>query len=241
MVEACEVDPPQAGAESSCGVTAEVLPNMADSTLQPGSEAPDEELARQCQAGSLAAFEALVLRHQHAVYRFLLGSTGQEADAWDLTQAAWVAAHQAIQRYRPAQPFLPWLFTIARRKFLDHCRSARRRTGMESVSEVGTLEDPSLELASREDRDQLWARVRRLVSTDQFTALWLHYGQDLSVQDIARVLGRTQTSVKVILFRARRILMRHFQADLAMNHEESTAASVWRVSRSAQPLTGKNP
>jgi RNA polymerase sigma-70 factor (ECF subfamily) len=210
---------------------------MANATVPSGHEPSDEELARHSQAGSRAAFETLVTRHQHAVYRYLLGSTGQEADAWDLSQAVWIAAYQAMHRYRPAQPFLPWLFTIARRKFLDHCRVARRRVSLEVTSDTETDADPASKLAMQEDRSQLWQCVRDLVSPDQFTALWLHYAEDLPLQDIARVLGRTQTSVKVILFRARRVLLRHWRAVPAVGRARPPSDPAWSGSGSPQPLT----
>ena len=88
----------------------------------PASQASDEELARQSQAGSLSAFDTLVERHHAAVYRLLLSCTRNEADACDLTQTAFLAAYRAIASFRPSLRFAPWLFSIARRKFLDHHR-----------------------------------------------------------------------------------------------------------------------
>ena len=47
---------------------------------------------------------------------------------------------------------------------------------------------------------------RALLPEGQFQALWLRYAEDMRVAQIARVLGKTQTHVKVLLFRARRKL-----------------------------------
>jgi RNA polymerase sigma-70 factor (ECF subfamily) len=67
---------------------------------------------------------------------------------------------------------------------------------------------PAELLARRESEANLWHRARSVLSDAHFQSLWLKYAEDLSVADIARVLGRTQTHVKVMLFRARRALAR---------------------------------
>ena len=64
-------------------------------------------------------------------------------------------------------------------------------------------EDPSELMARREEARNLWQRARQLLPDGQFQALWLRYIEDMDIEQIARVLGKTQTHVKVLLFRAR--------------------------------------
>src|SRR5580692_2625739 len=84
----------------------------------------DEELARQSQAGSLVAFEELVRRYERRIYGFIFQSCRRHADARELTQDAFVRAYQAIAQFDSRRAFAPWLFTIARRKCIDHFRLA---------------------------------------------------------------------------------------------------------------------
>ena len=201
----------------------------------------DEELARECQAGTSSAFEALVARHQTALYRFLLGCTRNDADARDLTQATFVAAFRAIHSYRSSSPFSPWLFTIARRKFLDLHRRLRPALPLEHVEEPATSHDPADHAADRDDQRHLWDRVRSLVSTDQFAALWLHYHDGMQLKGIARVLGRNQTSVKVLLFRARQILARNLHSPRATHPVALKAGQSWPIAADPQPHLPKAP
>ena len=72
--------------------------------------------------------------------------------------------------------------------------------------------DPSELLARREEGQSLWGLARRRLPEAQFQALWLRYAEDLSVAGVAQVLHKTQTHVKVLLFRARRVLARELKA-----------------------------
>ena len=162
----------------------------------------DEDLARQSQAGDLAPFEELVRRYENRIYSFVFHSCGNDADAREVTQGAFVRAFRAIGQYDPRRPFAAWLFTIARRKGID-CLRARIPDGGQAAPEEFDADDPAELLARREEAEALWRRARALLSECQFQALWLRYAEDMSIADVARILGKTQTHVKVLLFRAR--------------------------------------
>jgi RNA polymerase sigma-70 factor (ECF subfamily) len=165
----------------------------------------DEDLARQSQAGDLVAFEELVRRYENRVYSFIFQSCGHDADAREATQDTFVRAFEAIARFDPRRPFAAWLFTIARRKGID-CFRARIPSGAQSAPEQFDPDDPAELLARREEAQSLWRRARALLSNNQFHALWFRYAEDMDIARIARVLGKTQTHVKVLLFRARHTL-----------------------------------
>jgi RNA polymerase sigma-70 factor (ECF subfamily) len=171
---------------------------------------PEVELVRQSQAGSLAAFEQLVYRYEHRIYGFVFQSCHNHADARELTQETFVRAFQALAQFDPRHAFASWLFTIARRKCIDHYRAAPPPTE-ETASEPEDHDDPAELLARREDREELWHTARRRLTSTQFQALWLRYVEDLDVARIAQVLRKTCTHVKVLLFRARQSLADELQ------------------------------
>ncbi len=167
----------------------------------------DEELARESQAGGLDAFEELVRRYEHRVYGFALRCNGSGSDASEITQETFVKAYQALADFDPRRQFAAWLFTIARRKLIDRHRTAGPARA--EMPELVEPDNPAEQLARREDQDQIWQLARRSLPPDQFQALWLRYVEDLNIRELAGVLQKTPTHVKVLLFRARRILMRH--------------------------------
>jgi RNA polymerase sigma-70 factor (ECF subfamily) len=165
----------------------------------------DEDLARQSQGGDLASFEELVRRYENRIYAFVFQSCGHEADAREVTQDTFVRAFEAIAHFDPSRPFAAWLFTIARRKGID-CFRARIPTGDQPVPEELDQDDPAELLARRDEAQALWRRARAALPDSQFQSLWLRYAEDMDIAGIARVLGKTQTHVKVMLFRARHTL-----------------------------------
>jgi RNA polymerase sigma-70 factor, ECF subfamily len=208
-------------------------------SLIPEQAPADEELARHAQAGSFAAFETLVQRHETRLYRFLRGCTGGDADARDLVQTTFVTAYQALAQYRPSHPFGPWLFTIARRKFIDHYRAQSARAVAVDPPESSDPEYPATALSRREEQSDFWARVRDLVSVDQFQALWFHYHEELSLRDIAKALNRSVVGVKVLLFRARQILLQRLTSDSALARPRLPAAKSEPAAPMRQALTGR--
>ena len=64
----------------------------------------DEELARKAQDGCLQSMEALVIRHQNRLFRFLLAKTQNRSNAEDLMQETFVKAYRKIHRFLLSAP-----------------------------------------------------------------------------------------------------------------------------------------
>ncbi len=178
----------------------------------------DEELARAAQAGSLADFEELVHRYEGRIFRFVANSFRNSADAQEVTQETFISAYLHLNRFDARRSFATWLFTIARRKCIDRHRAARPVSG-EETPELPDPNDPAVLMIQREDADELWAHARQVLPDLQYQTLWLRYAEDLSVEQIARVLRRTQVHVKVLLFRARNRLARELKPETARDND----------------------
>jgi RNA polymerase sigma-70 factor, ECF subfamily len=179
----------------------------------------DEELARQSQAGSLCAFEKLVYRYEGRIHRFVATLCRNETDAREITQDAFVRAFQAIAQFNLKKKFAPWLFTIARHKCVDYHR-ATSPVAEEPLPDQADHEDPASQLSRKEEQASVWTLAQQHLSSAQFEALWLRYAEEMSVEEIAQVLRKTKTHIKVLLFRARTNL-RH-QLDAIENPPDSS-------------------
>ena len=165
----------------------------------------DEELARQSLAGSLASFEELVHRHEARIYRFVCQRCGNPEDARDITQAAFVSAFRNLRQFTARSSFRSWLYAIARNRTIDALRARRTHEWVDPERLVESA-DPASALEAHEEADALWTLARGGLSGEQFETLWLRYQEDLSIREVARALRRTETGVKVTLFRARQKL-----------------------------------
>jgi RNA polymerase sigma-70 factor (ECF subfamily) len=188
----------------------------------------DEDLARRAQAGSLVAFEELVFRYERRIYGFVLQFCPNAADASEVTQNTFVKAFRNIAQYDSRHAFPGWLFTIARHNCIDHYRAAPPASEA-SIPDRADSNDPAESLAAQEDRDSLWAVARRVLPPAQFQALWLNYAAEMKVREVAVVLNRTITHVKVMLFRARHTLRR------ALEETQPAFRSMERGSRRSVP------
>jgi len=190
------------------------------------TEIPDAELVRRAQDGSLDSFEEIVLRYEGRILRFLRFRTGDPRDAEEIAQDTFVAAHKNIHRYNPRFALGTWLYTIARRRAISRLRSRgpEHPAADIEVESVDTRES-SAGLEEAEEGTRIWNWVAQSVSEPQFTALWLRYGEDLPVREVAKAMGKTVSHAKVLLHRGRRALVR------AIGHGSETGRAPTRDAR----------
>ena len=173
----------------------------------------DAQLAEKAKEGSLQAMETLVNRHHARIFRFLVSKTQTRFDAEDLTQETFLKACRNIQKYNPKHPFSTWLYTIAQRLATSAWRKSRPTTN--NIPELADSENvPHQNLENYENSNNLWTIAREILNHNQFTAIWLHYVEDMALSEIAASLRKTVPSVKLLLFRARKKLTNHLSPAL---------------------------
>lgn len=130
--------------------------------------------------------------------------------AEDLASESWVAAVRGLATFRgDASDFRAWLFTVARRRVVDHYRQQGRRprfVSLENGVEIATLDDPADAATTRISAQQAIALLTRELSPDQAEAVLLRVVGDLSIEQVARIMGRSPGSVRVLQHRALRRL-----------------------------------
>jgi len=159
-----------------------------------------EQLAWRTQQGNRAAFAELIDRYNTRLLLFLSHKMNNRHDAEDLVQDTFARAYKNIHLYNERWQFSTWLFTIARRLASSHYRRIRK-ISVEDRPAAPSL-DPAQLVSAQEGRQNLWALARQLPES-QFRALWLKYSEDMSIKQIAGVLGKSQVAAKVLLYRAR--------------------------------------
>src|SRR5258708_13059486 len=85
--------------------------------------ASDEQLMLAYAGGDAGAFESLYARHKGPLFRFVLRSVKERAQAEELFQEIWMRAIEARARYAPQAKFSTWLYTIAHNRLVDHWRA----------------------------------------------------------------------------------------------------------------------
>ncbi len=160
----------------------------------------DRELLLRVRAGDREAFDLIVAAKAESTYRTALAILGNEADANDAAQDAFVAAWRGIGGLRDLERFDAWLGRI----LVNQCRSALRRRGR--VREVSV--DSALELLSVESVVADFDEAFDQLTVDQRAILVLHHLHGYGVREIAEWLGIPSGTVKWRLSRARKALQR---------------------------------
>ena len=177
-----------------------------------GADESDPALVNAAIAGQQVAYSALMDRHREAVFRVARHHLGDESEALDITQEAFIAAFAALGHYDPARPFRTWLLRIT----LNKCRDwARRRTVRRLFRMARPLEDafdiadagpdPEAEAISRREVDRIGAAVAALPANLK-NPLILCRIEGLSMAEAAAILSLSEKAVETRIYRARQKL-----------------------------------
>lgn len=157
----------------------------------------EQQLIARAQDGCRDAFTTLVQRYQHRLLRFLALRCGVYQDAEDALQGALLNAWRYLPSYDARWQFSTWLYRIGLRE-LAAKDPGRVELDESMLAVVDAL--PGVEI------DNIWRLAARQLSVDARSALWLRYGEDASISEIASIMSRSNAWVKVSLMRSRRTL-----------------------------------
>jgi RNA polymerase sigma-70 factor (ECF subfamily) len=195
--------------------------------IDPGpiEQKTDEELAREARAGSRRSFEELALRYKRRLFVYFRPRLGSDQDAEDLVQETFLKLYRNIRHYDPAHRFSTWLYTSANRLAISSYR--RKRT---AAARLGSkVADYSADLAGQragETRSTgLWEAAGTL-GGNQYRVLWLRYGEDLTIEEIAASIGKSRLAVRLLLHRARTNLMKRVGPSPGRSEAKTKAVAV---------------
>ena len=169
----------------------------------------DEELAIRAQQGGMADFEELAKRYWPRLHRFLL-TYGNDAFASDITQETLLRAYQKISYYHSKKSFAPWVFTIARNLALNSLKRSKRKAEV-AMDENFTESNP--EIGNDHEIGMVWNKAKQFLSKTAYGSLRLHYGEELTVKEVAIIMGKSEIAIKVILHRSRKKLAEYFKSN----------------------------
>lgn len=172
----------------------------------------DARLALAALAGDQAAYAGLMRRHREAVYRLARLHAGDESEALDLTQEAFIAAFAALRRFDPDRPFRAWILRIA----LNKCRDwGRRRTVRRLLTFARPIEDaamvadsalnPEAALQSAAAVAQIQRAIQDLPANLK-EPLILCAIEGMGQDEAAMVLGVSRKTIETRIYRARQKL-----------------------------------
>ncbi len=174
-------------------------------------EESDSSAVSRALAGDRDAFRTLVERHSRPLFRLAYRMTGNEQDAEDVVQVAFLRAWRDLRNYESRSSFGTWLHRIAANYSLDLIRQKKSRERGRAVNlrEDGEVLDGVATSAPGQERLLFSGRIRETVeaalqtlTAQERTAFVLRHFEGLSIQEIGASLGTGTNATKHSVFRA---------------------------------------
>jgi RNA polymerase sigma factor (sigma-70 family) len=176
----------------------------------------EREIIRRVKGGDVDAFEALVLANQKQVYTLAFKMLGNEQDANDVSQEAFLKAYRALDSFREDSKFSVWLYRLTSNLCIDFLRSRSRRQAislsvLDADGEEKELDIPDEHFSPQEllERSEIRQAVRdglAKLPEDYRQILLLREIDGLSYAEIGQALSLEEGTVKSRIFRARKKL-----------------------------------
>ena len=169
----------------------------------------DRQLMEKAKADDRKAFSELFDRYKGKVVSYLYYQCKDQCIAEELAQEAFLRVYRFRESYDSDRNFKSWLFTIARNLMMDHFRKKKEvqlDVGVvENTTVDNNIDDSEVILVGKADRRMLKEALKKLPATqNEALSLWM---EELSYDEMARIMGKSAQAVKNLVHRARKSLI----------------------------------
>ena len=170
----------------------------------------DQPLIDAILAGDTQSFSVLVDRYKDLVFTLALRMVKHREEAEEVSQDTFIKVFRSLNRFKGDSKFSTWIYRVAYNTCLDRLKKHKREQQVVAIDEytehqVKTI-DNALDAMEKEERKQAVQSCLQLLPSDDSALLTLFYFEELSLEEIADIVGLTANNVKVKLFRSRKKL-----------------------------------
>jgi RNA polymerase sigma-70 factor (ECF subfamily) len=172
---------------------------LAAMTMTAANPDRDGELVERYLTGDTTAFDEIMVRYERQIYRICYRFVENREDALDLAQDVFIKAFEHLATFRRESTLKTWLYRIAMNHCINHVKKHSQEfvevteyTGSVHASVHAQMED-------REQREHFRSLVK-LLPPKQKAILELRINEQLSYEEIARISGRSISTIKASVF-----------------------------------------
>jgi RNA polymerase sigma-70 factor (ECF subfamily) len=170
-------------------------------------ETDDRQLIARIADRDQAALRLLVGRHQLRVYRFLVRIVRNEAVAEELTNEVFMEVWRNARRFEGNSTPQTWVLSIAHNRAVSSLRKRREESWDEERAQAVADEGDNPEvIAQKQDKSAIMRRCMDALSAEHREIIDLVYYHELSIAEVAAVVGIPENTVKTRMFYARKRL-----------------------------------
>ncbi len=159
-------------------------------------------ILRKAQNGDTQAFAVIYDYFAEKIYRFIYFRVGHKEIAEDVLADTFVKSWQKINQINSPDALSGWLYQIARNNIIDYYRVKKETVSLDEVSE--TLQDLA-EPVNEVDASLLQKRILKILKQlpeEQEQVVKYRFFEDLTNEEIAYIMGKSEGAVRVIQHRA---------------------------------------
>ena len=159
----------------------------------------EKSLVQRAQQRDQEAFAQLYEAYFDKIYRYVSLKIGNKTEAEDMTQQVFLKALQSISSFRwRGIPFSAWLFRIAHNQVVDYFRKKSKRVTVPIDNlPIMANDNPQLMAERRSDIEQLVSATKQLTEA-QREVISLRFAGELSIAQVAEIMGKKQGAVKAL-------------------------------------------
>ncbi|MCB9847666.1 MAG: RNA polymerase sigma factor [Phycisphaeraceae bacterium] len=188
----------------------------------------ERKLIEKAAAGDKSAATKLIKAHQGSLYAYILRMSGKPEMAEDIVQDAFVRVLMHLDRFDPRFRFSTWLFTIAKRLYLNANQKLKPHYDTEIVggwdAEAQSPSAPAIRAEVETNARGCIQKALDSLSDEQREVILLFHQQNWSISAIARHLDMPEGTVKSHLHRGRQRMRRLISED---QQQSDLVAEVW--------------
>ncbi len=165
----------------------------------------EDKIIKNAIDGDSSAFGLLYDKYHSQIYRFIYLKVSHREEAEDITHQVFLNAWKNIEKYQiQGYPFSSWLYQISRNLVIDHYRTKKTTTDIESISE-SEFADSNDSLQKTIEVNFEVDIVRKAIfklNQEQQDILIMRFVDELSSKEISTALGKPESTVRVLQHRA---------------------------------------
>lgn len=160
--------------------------------------------------GDANAFTVLVDRYKDLVYTLTLRMMKHTEEAEEAAQDTFVKVYSSLNKFKGDSKFSTWIYRVAYNTCLDRLKKNKRQQHTVAINEytehqVKTI-DNALDQIEAKEREQTIQDCLNLLPSEDSFLLTLYYFEELSLEEIAKIVSLKPNNVKVKLYRSRKKL-----------------------------------
>ncbi|WP_323788100.1 RNA polymerase sigma factor [Psychroserpens sp.] len=170
----------------------------------------DQTLINQIVEGDTNAFAVLVDRHKDLVFTLALRMLKNREEAEEVAQDTFIKTYKSLDKFKGDSKLSTWIYRVAYNSCLDRIKKNKKHLNTIEINEFNTHQvltiDNALDKMETKERNVAIQKCIDILPSEESFLLTLYYFDDLSLDEISKIVGITANSIKVKLFRSRKKL-----------------------------------